>query len=86
MTNLKTPPLFVLSSGDAATPWVWGRSLANTFVGSRTITYNSTQHVAYLFTWSDCVDAPVTEYLLTLRLGPRNIECAYFPDKPAPQR
>jgi hypothetical protein len=86
MTNLKTPPLFVLSSGDAATPWVWGRSLANTFVGSRTITYNSTQHVAYLFTWSDCVDATVTEYLLTLTLVPRNIECAYFPDKPAPQR
>jgi pimeloyl-ACP methyl ester carboxylesterase len=86
MTNLKTPPLFVLSSGDAATPWVWGRSLANTFVGSRTITYNSTQHVAYLFTPSDCVNAPVTEYLLTLKLGPRNLECAYSPDKPAPQR
>jgi pimeloyl-ACP methyl ester carboxylesterase len=86
MINLKTPPLFVLSSGDAATPWVWGRSLANTFVGSRTITYNSTQHVSYLFTPSDCVNAPVTEYLLTLKRIPRNIECAYSPDKPAPQR
>jgi pimeloyl-ACP methyl ester carboxylesterase len=86
MTNLKTPPLFVLSSGDAATPWVWGRSLANTFVGSRTITYDSTQHVAYLFTPSDCVNAPVTEYLLTLKLGPRNLGCAYSPEKPAPQR
>jgi pimeloyl-ACP methyl ester carboxylesterase len=86
MTNLKTPPLFVLSSGDAATPWVWGRSLANTFVGSRTITYNSTQHVAYLFTSSDCVNAPVTEYLLTLTLVPRNLECAYSPGRPAPQR
>ncbi|MSW94074.1 MAG: hypothetical protein F2806_03940, partial [Actinobacteria bacterium] len=51
-----------------------------------TITYNSTQHVAYLFTPSDCVNAPVTEYLLTLKLGPRNLECAYSPDKPALQR
>jgi hypothetical protein len=65
---------------------VWGRSLANTFVGSRTITYDSTQHVAYLFTPSDCVNAPVTEYLLTLKLGPRNLGCAYSPGNPAPQR
>lgn len=86
MIALKTPPVFVLSSGDAATPWVWGRALANTFAGSSTITYESTQHVAYLMTPSDCVNAPVTEYLLTLKLPARNRLCAYAPGGPAPKR
>jgi pimeloyl-ACP methyl ester carboxylesterase len=84
--NVKTPPMFVLSSGDAATPWVWGRSLANMFVGSRTITYDSTQHVAYLFTPSNCVNAPVTQYLLTLTLPARNRLCAFSPSDPVNQR
>ncbi|CAB5015660.1 unannotated protein [freshwater metagenome] len=86
MIALKTPPVFVLSSGDAATPWVWGRSLANTFAGSRTITYNSTQHVAYMLTPSTCVNAPVTEYLLTLKPPSRNRLCAYAPGGAVPLR
>jgi hypothetical protein len=86
MINLKTSPVFVLSSGDAATPWVWGRSLANTFVGSSTVTYESTQHVAYLTTPSDCVNDPVTEYLLTLKLPPRHLLCSYSPGGPVPLR
>lgn len=86
MANLKTPPVFVLSSGDAATPWVWGRSLANLFVGSRTITYDSTQHGAYLNTPSNCVNAPVTQYLLTLNLPARNRLCAFSPSNPVTQR
>ena len=83
---LKTPPVFVLSSGDAATPWVWGRALANTFAGSSTITYESTQHVAYLIAPSTCVNAPVTKYLLTRELPPRNRLCSYAPGGPGPQR
>jgi pimeloyl-ACP methyl ester carboxylesterase len=86
MVNLKTPPVFVLSSGDAATPWVWGRSLANLFVGSRTITYDSTQHGTYLNTPSHCVNAPVTQYLLTLKLPARNRLCAFSPSNPVTQR
>jgi hypothetical protein len=86
MIALKTPPVFVLSSGDAATPWVWGRSLANTFAGSSSITYESTQHVDYLFTPSDCVNAAVTEYLITLKLPPRHRQCAYSPGGPVAQR
>jgi pimeloyl-ACP methyl ester carboxylesterase len=86
MIALKTPPVFVLSSGDAATPWVWGRSLANTFAGSSTITYNSTQHVMYMITPSTCVNAPVTEYLLTLKPPPRNRLCAYAPGGPVALR
>jgi pimeloyl-ACP methyl ester carboxylesterase len=79
MITLKTPPVFVQSSGDAATPWVWGRSLANTFAGSSTVTYESTQHAVYLFTPSTCVNAPVTEYLLKLKLPPRHLLCSYSP-------
>ncbi len=86
MINLKTPPLFVLSSGDAATPWVWGRSLANTFVGSRTITYDGTQHVAYLFVPSTCVNEPVTRYLLTRKLPEGDLVCNYSPGGPSPLR
>jgi pimeloyl-ACP methyl ester carboxylesterase len=86
MITLKTPPVFVLSSGDAATPWVWGRSLANTFAGSSTVTYESTQHVAYLLTPSTCVNAPVTEYLLKLKLPPRHLLCSYSPGGPVPLR
>ena len=83
---LKTPPVFVLTRGDAATPWIWGRNLANTYAGSSTISYDSTQHVAYMFTPSDCVNDAVTEYLLTLKLPPRNLGCAYVPGGPTPLR
>lgn len=81
MIRLKTPPVFVLSSGDAATPWVWGSSLANAFQGSRTVTYEGTQHVAYLSVPSNCVNGPVTQYLLTLKMPPRNLLCAYAPSE-----
>lgn len=86
MITLKTPPVFVLSSGDAATPWVWGRSLANTFVGSSTVTYESTEHVTYLKTPSGCVNDPVTQYLLTLKLPPRHLVCAFSADNSVTQR
>lgn len=86
MIKLKTPPVFVLSSGDAVTPWLWGRSLANLYVGSRTITYDSTQHGTYLVTPSDCVNAPVTQFLVTLKLPARNRLCAFAPTEPVSQR
>ena len=86
MVSLKTPPLFVLSSGDAATPWVWGRSLANVYAGSKTITYEGTQHVAYLFVPSACLNDQVTRYLLTLERPVRNNSCAYTPGGPIPRR
>ncbi len=86
MIALKTPPVFVLSSGDTATPWIWGRNLANTFVGSSTITYESTQHVDYLFTPSECVNAAVTDYLITLKLPPRHRQCTYSPGGPVALR
>lgn len=83
---LKNPPVFVLTTGDAATPWVWGRNLANTFARSSTITYDSTQHVAYLQTPSDCLNDPVTDYLLTLKRPPRVLGCPFVPGGATPVR
>lgn len=83
---LRAPPVFVLSSGDAATPWVWGRSMANAYVGSSTITYDGTQHVAYLVVPSECVNEPVTQYLIKLERPSRNLACAYSPGGPVPRR
>jgi pimeloyl-ACP methyl ester carboxylesterase len=82
--TLGTPPMFVLSTGDPATPWVWGRSMANTFARSRTISYASTQHVSYLFAPSTCVNDTVTRYLLNLQLPRADMSCAYTPSPPPP--
>ena len=77
--TLATPPMFVLSTGDSATQWVWGRSMANTFARSRTISYASTQHVSYLQTPSTCVNNTVTRYLLTLQRPSADISCSFAP-------
>ena len=76
---LNTPPVVVLSLGDRATPWIWGRTMANQYAGSRTITYNSSQHVTYLQTKSTCVNNPVTGYVLHRKLPRNNIFCPFVP-------
>ena len=77
--NLRTPPVVVLSLGDKATPWPWGRAMANQYRGSRTITYNSSQHVTYLFTPSPCVNNAVTAYVLRRALPAGNVFCSFVP-------
>ena len=79
---LATPPMFVVSTGDPATPWVWGRGLANTFAGSRVISYASTQHVSYLLAPSACVNNTVTQYLLTLQRPSGDISCRFVASRP----
>jgi len=75
--DLPTPPVVVMSTGDVRTPWIWGRTMANQYARSRTISYESTQHVTYLKTPSECVNKPVTEYLLTKRLPPARTWCPF---------
>lgn len=84
--TLRTPPVMVLSTGDRATPWLWGRTMANQYARSRTISYESSQHVTYLRTPSACVNGPVTEYLLTKRLPPVRTFCPYVASSPAGTR
>jgi pimeloyl-ACP methyl ester carboxylesterase len=76
--TLSNPPLFLLSTGDAATPWVWGRSLANTFGKSRTVTYNSTTH-GMIAAPSLCVFGAAEQYLLDLELPRTDVFCPYVP-------
>ena len=76
---LETPPVVVLSLGDRATPWLWGKMMANQYARSRTINYNSSQHVTYLSTSSRCVNAPVTSYLVRRSLPAANVLCPYVP-------
>lgn len=82
--TLPNAPLFLLASGDAATPWIWGRSLANTFAKSRTMTFESTTH-GILVGPSSCMNNVVEKYLLTVRLPRADLYCPYVPTESAPQ-
>lgn len=77
--TLRNPPLFLLASGDAGTPWVWGRSLANTFARARAVTLNSTEHVSFFRTPSTCVKDIAERYLLTLQRPRRDVFCPFAP-------
>ena len=83
--ELATPPVVVLSLGDRATPWLWGKSMANQYAGSRIINYNSSQHVTYMSTPSRCVNDPVTRYVLRRQLPPNNVFCSFVESPPLPQ-
>ena len=72
--TLNPPPLFLLATGDAATPWIWGRSLANTFAGSRTITYDGTNHGLIVIA-SSCLEIPIEKYLVNLQVPRRDLFC-----------
>jgi pimeloyl-ACP methyl ester carboxylesterase len=80
--RLTTPPLFLLTEGDMATPWIWGRSLANTYTGSRTMTYASTEHVSFFRTASTCMKKAAERYLLYRALPATDTFCPYVPIKP----
>lgn len=82
--RLRTPPLFLLTEGDMGTPWIWGRSLANTYAGSRTMTYASTEHVSSFRTASTCMKKATERYLLDRTLPRKDTFCPYVPIKPDP--
>lgn len=77
--SLANPPLFLLAAGDAGTPWVWGRSMANTFARARTVTLNSTEHVSAFRTPSTCVKDIAERYLLALERPRSDVFCPYAP-------
>lgn len=79
---LTPKPLVVNAIGDRATPWAWGRTMANAYAGARMITYNSSQHVSYRFVPSDCLNDAVTTYLLTGRRPRKDLFCDYAPGPP----
>ena len=73
------PPIVVNSVADPFTS-LWSATLmANAFIGSRLITYDSTQHVTYSRTDSACVNNAVTSYLVHQRLPERDLACPLRP-------
>lgn len=77
--RIPTPPVVVNSVADPYTS-LWSATLmANAFPGARLITYDSSQHVTYSRTDSECVNDAVTMYLLTKRLPARDLACPLSP-------
>jgi pimeloyl-ACP methyl ester carboxylesterase len=65
------------STADAATPLVWGRAMTRAFPSAFEVTQRTGNHVNFLGTDSDCVDDPIREYLLTLKMAPRRTMCLF---------
>ncbi len=65
------------STADAATPLVWGRAMARAFPSAFEVTQQTGNHVNFLSTESRCVDDPLQEYLLTLKMAPRRTTCLF---------
>jgi pimeloyl-ACP methyl ester carboxylesterase len=65
------------STADAATPLVWGRAMARAFPSAFEVTQRTGNHVNFLQTGSNCVDDPLREYLLTLKMAPRRTMCLF---------
>jgi pimeloyl-ACP methyl ester carboxylesterase len=68
------PILIVGTTEDPATPYAGARDLVNRLAGSRLLTFESTEHTAYLRT--SCIDDAVDAYLLHGKLPPAGKTCA----------
>ena len=72
--RISTRPVIVNAVGDNRTPYQGARELANVFARAPMVLYDGTQHVSYGRV-SECINAPVTRYLLT-QVGPaQSVAC-----------
>jgi pimeloyl-ACP methyl ester carboxylesterase len=69
------PTLTVAATGDPATPYEGGISLAESLGGSL-LTVDAAQHGSVLLSGNACVDGIVADYLTTLRTPPDGARCA----------
>ncbi|CAB4646491.1 unannotated protein [freshwater metagenome] len=75
LIEIKTAPIIVIGTiRDPATPYVWSRSLAKIFTGSRLISLDADGHTGH-GRGSACVDDAVDDYLLNGTLPPANMRC-----------
>ena len=75
LTEIKTAPIIVIGTiRDPATPYIWSRSLAKIFTGSRLISLDADGHTGH-GRGSACVDDAVDEYLLTGTLPTADLSC-----------
>ena len=76
-TNSQTPMLIMGSTHDALTPYSWATELAHSFLNSRVVTYDGTQHTPFLSTGSTCVDTLGIDYLVRLNRPKTDVNCPY---------
>ncbi len=67
-------PVIVNAVGDNRTPYQGARELANVFARAPMVLYDGTQHVSYGRV-SECINAPVTRYLLTQNVPAQSVAC-----------
>ena len=72
--TLPTAPLISNSIGDNRTPWSAAQDMTAAFVGAKAIQYGGTHHIIYGRT-SQCVDKPITRYLMKLTLPRSTVRC-----------
>ena len=66
--------LIVGTTGDPATPYKWAQGVAKQFESSVLLTWNGDGHTAY-GRGDSCIDDAVDNYLLDLKLPPKNTVC-----------
>ncbi|MBI1349781.1 MAG: alpha/beta fold hydrolase [Actinomycetales bacterium] len=74
-TGTRSPVLVIGSRWDGRTFGGWIPQMADALSPSRTVTYVGGQHGLYAAVHSPCVDEPVTAYLLTGALPPKDLTC-----------
>lgn len=75
--NTQTPILIIGSTHDGLTPYQWATEISNNFANSRVVTYDGTQHTAFLTTGSTCVDTPGLDFLIRGIQPTANVICPY---------
>ena len=76
--KLTTPPLVVQATGDPATPYEQGETLARR-IGASLLSVDSGDHTHFGLPGEECTTATVTRYLLEGRLPARGTVCAGAP-------
>lgn len=76
-TNTQTPMLIMGSTHDGLTQYSWATELARTFLNSRVVTYDGTQHTPFLAAGSTCMDTLGVDYLVRLNRPSTDVNCPY---------
>ena len=72
--KLRVPPIIANAKGDNRTPWTAAVETQAAFIGSRIVGYAGTHHILY-GRRTDCVNKPITRYLVNRKLPSSDILC-----------
>jgi len=71
---LRVPPIIANAKGDNRTPWTAAVETQAAFTGSRIVGYAGSHHILY-GRRTDCVNRPITRYLVNRKLPTSDILC-----------